>query len=374
MIKLINSPPTTLMESPRKRDMVVDVENICCGWFAKKNEKVTVVCAAQSQLNGMMWDKEQQVEQERLDATESDDSSLSSGLGSESVILKEMVNQLSDTEKETAARSSYAYYKMSETCAADGRSSKSLEESRDRAAMAMAARHLKADKGDVDAAMKHFKATIEWRREHRLDSLRTCFQESTTEALQSKQRVKNYVGKGKLVIAGFDRENRACWHTVGRLSPKGSQSDDVGCMQSHYYMLERSIACSEARSLHLGTDVQQKVVVSVDFGRYKAEHAPTFKTIQELLCTLRDHYPERLYRIYLVDAPFMARTLWAALKPFVDPDTKTKFQFVTGSKQRNAIFGHAFGSEQCMPYQHPEGTLQEMVDMDNFFMLPFHKC
>ena len=278
-----------------------------------------------------------------------------------------MVEQLSDTEKESAARSSYAYYKMSETC----RPSKKLEESRDLAAMAMAARHLKADKGDVDAATRHFKATIEWRRENQLDTLRTCFQESTPEALQFRQRVQNYVGEGKLSIAGFDKENRACWHTVGRLSPKGSQSDDVGCKLSHYYMLERAIACSEARSLQLGTAVQQKVVVSVDFGGYKKEHAPRFKTIQELLCTLRDHYPERLYRIYLVDAPLIARTLWTAVKPFVDPDTKTKFQFVTGAKQRKAVFGHAFGSEQCMPYQHPEGMLQEKVDMNHFFMLPF---
>ena len=283
--------------------------------------------------------------------------------------LQRMIDQLSDWELEVAARSSYAYYNMTKFATHD------LTQARNEAAMAMAARHLKAEKGDVALALQKMRATIHWRHEKRMDLLRDCFHTETPEALELRKKIQHYVGpKGKLVVRGFDRQHRACWHTVGRHSPPGTQADHEGCMISHYYMLERALACSEARSLQFlvgNKKPQEMVVVSVDFGGFKKQHAPLFQTVKELLFDLRDHYPERLFRVYFVDAPIVFRGLWNMIKPFVDPGTKAKFQFVTGTSQRIQLFSEAMGSGQCMPYQHPHGELSENVLTEDFLQLPF---
>lgn len=279
-----------------------------------------------------------------------------------------MIEHLSEDEKDTAARSSYAYFK---DCSRTGGAQKTTDD-RDRAAKAMAARHLRADDYDVETAQRHFKATIQWRQDRRLDVLRHCFEETSDEAIAFRQRLQNFIGdKGKLVIQGFDKDHRACWHTVGRHSPDGTQTDHDGCMIAHFYMLERAIACSEARSLKYRSVVQETVIVSVDFQGFEKQHAPLLHTVKDLLFGLRDHYPERLFRVYFVDAPLVFRGLWNIIKPFVDKDTKAKFQFVTGTTQRAIVFTEAMGVDQCMPYQHNNGELSSAIDMDKFYNLPF---
>jgi len=285
------------------------------------------------------------------------------------LMLQSMINQLSTHEKEVAARSSFAYFMASVS-----KDVPVTDDERDQAAMAMAARHLRADKGDILLAVQHMKATIQWRQDQHLDELRCCFEESTDQAMSFRTEIQGFVGeKGKFIIQGFDKEHRACWHTVDRHSPEGTQLNHDGCLLAHYYMLERAIACSEASSLKYGCQTQETVVVSVDFAGFQLDHAPNMNTIKELLFCLRDHYPERLFRVYLVDAPLVFRSLWAVIKPFVDAETKKKFQFVTGKNQRSVVFDEIMGSDQCMPYQHPNGELacDGEIDVQKFYSLPF---
>lgn len=41
-----------------------------------------------------------------------------------------------------------------------------------------------------------------------------------------------------------------------------------------------------------------------------------------------DHYPERLGKFILVDAPTLFDYLWKAIQPWVDPKTRTKISMV----------------------------------------------
>ena len=120
-----------------------------------------------------------------------------------------------------------------------------------------------------------------------------------------------------------------------------------------------------------GRTSQETVIVCVDFRGFEKQHAPPLHTVKELLCGLRDHYPERLFRVYFVDAPLVFRGLWNIIKPFVDKDTKAKFQFVTGTTQRTKVFTEAMGKNQCMRYQLDNGELPSEIDMGEFYRLPF---
>jgi hypothetical protein len=46
------------------------------------------------------------------------------------------------------------------------------------------------------------------------------------------------------------------------------------------------------------------------------------------------HYPELIHKIYILDAPFLFRAVWAFIQPFLDASTKSKIQFVTGDKAK----------------------------------------
>lgn len=288
------------------------------------------------------------------------------------------MNWLSASEKEEAAScSSYAYYKMSKNASIPPNdNSTPIIEARNSAASSMVVRYLISEKGDIVVALKKLRSTLKWRKEQNIDLLRDCFESSDPLAIKFRERIRHFVGlTGKLVVSGYDKEHRACWHTIGRRSPPGTQSDHEGCMLSHFYFLERALACSEAKSLKEGWKVPQgKVIVSVDFGGFKKHHAPLMSTVKELLHGLLNHYPERLFRVYLVGPPLVFCCLWKMVAPFIDEKTKEKFQFLT-KERATKVFEEAVGKDECLPYQHEKGKLSDEFDMDDFFLaIPFDEC
>jgi CRAL/TRIO domain len=86
-----------------------------------------------------------------------------------------------------------------------------------------------------------------------------------------------------------------------------------------------------------------------------------------MLDVLQNHYPERMHRIYVVNAPVLFWGLWNIVKPFVDPNTKAKLQFVSSME-------HAVEKDQAMPYQRADGELTHPVDANEFFNLPFDRA
>ena len=55
------------------------------------------------------------------------------------------------------------------------------------------------------------------------------------------------------------------------------------------------------------------------------------KTARATLSILQDHYPERLHRFVLLHAPALFSGFFKMISPFIDPVTKAKIAFVTGS-------------------------------------------
>jgi hypothetical protein len=276
-----------------------------------------------------------------------------------------MVAQLGAEEKDIMARSSYQYSKLSDAITNRG---ERMDRIRDRAAMGMAVRHWIAEKGDTAKALKQLRKTIQYRADKQAVEIRKCFDEDTPQAIELRSKVAHYLGQeGRMFVRGYDLEGRACFHFICRNSPAYSKTDPDGCIEAHFYVLEKALACTERRTFgKVGT-----VIVSVDFNNFIKWHAPPMNMIKEMLAMLKDHYPERLHRVYLVDAPVVFRALWSLIKPFVDPVTKTKFQFVTGEKQRMQVFGETMEAGECMSYQRSDGIMVEQIDMDKFYGLAY---
>jgi len=103
---------------------------------------------------------------------------------------REMVNSLTEEEKETAARSSYKYLWKSVSHKGD---EKNLKEDRELHATSMALRHLKSKKGNFEVAMEKFTAAIKFRQDTDLDGLRLCFQADDLDLDEETRKKIRYV-------------------------------------------------------------------------------------------------------------------------------------------------------------------------------------
>jgi len=284
------------------------------------------------------------------------------------LLMQFMISELDDFEKEAAACSSYSYSQLSDQASTRDAA---LDALREKAAQRMAARHWVAEKGDTEAAMKKFRSTIQYRIDRKVADIRKCFDEDTDWAKETRRKVEKYLGPdGRMFVRGFDKDGRCIFHFVGKNSPEEGKTDPEGCLEAHYYILEKAIAATERRT----NGQQNMIVVSVDFEDFKKWHAPPMGVCKDMLAVLKDHYVQRLWRVYLIDAPAIFRGIWTLLNPFIDPVTKTKFQFVTGEQQRVAVFGEILDKSQAMPYQRPDGELTDDVDMQEFFKAPFNQA
>ena len=51
----------------------------------------------------------------------------------------------------------------------------------------------------------------------------------------------------------------------------------------------------------------------------------------------QDHFPERLGVLFIINAPRLFPTVWAAIKPLVDPRTVSKIQIVSKNYQEKLL-------------------------------------
>ena len=90
-----------------------------------------------------------------------------------------------------------------------------------------------------------------------------------------------------------------------------------------------------------------KVVTVMDFKGWSLRNAAPMKTSRATLSILQNHYPERLHRFLLLNVPTIFSVFWNAIRPFIDPVTRAKVVFVTGSaEQQQAALHECFDLAQ----------------------------
>lgn len=98
-----------------------------------------------------------------------------------------------------------------------------------------------------------------------------------------------------------------------------NSTDHDGNLKHLVYNIERAVACMNT----LKTD-DEKLSLLIDCKGYSLINAPPLKTCIAAMSIVQDHYPERLYRAYIMNAPWIFNVFFQAVSPFIQPLTKSK--------------------------------------------------
>uniref|UniRef100_A0A7S0BC14 CRAL-TRIO domain-containing protein n=1 Tax=Rhodosorus marinus TaxID=101924 RepID=A0A7S0BC14_9RHOD len=172
-------------------------------------------------------------------------------------------------------------------------------------------RYLRARNMNVKKAYKMLEETIAWRRSFGVEGL----------LMGDLQTVKKESETGKTYVRGTDKAGRAVLY----MKPRNQNSKGTkGQLDQLVYTLERARGES--------IPPQEKITLLLDFKGYSMRNAPSIKTMRETLNILQNHYPETLGIAVCVEAPALFSTMYKMIKPFIDPDTAKKIQFVSKTK------------------------------------------
>eukprot|EP00584_Thalassiosira_punctigera_P015926 CAMPEP_0172557452 /NCGR_PEP_ID=MMETSP1067-20121228/73307_1 /TAXON_ID=265564 ORGANISM="Thalassiosira punctigera, Strain Tpunct2005C2" /NCGR_SAMPLE_ID=MMETSP1067 /ASSEMBLY_ACC=CAM_ASM_000444 /LENGTH=362 /DNA_ID=CAMNT_0013346537 /DNA_START=59 /DNA_END=1147 /DNA_ORIENTATION=+ len=196
----------------------------------------------------------------------------------------------------------------------------------------MPLRHYRAEKGDLEEAIRKIKSTLKWREEFCVEDIKRCFDDDATGTLSpERQKELNRLAEviawenetGKIYCRGYDKQGRAILYlTPGR----ENSTDEINNMRHLVYHLERAIACTKRNS------GREKVCIVIGYQGFRLTNAPPLSTVKHTLTILQGHYPERMHRAYICDPPLVFRSFWRVIKMFVDPSTLEKIAFCTGKE------------------------------------------
>jgi hypothetical protein len=233
-------------------------------------------------------------------------------------------------------------------------------------------RHLRAEKGNVGKAIAAVKRTLKWRKEFRVDELKTCLLDASTtttttnisrgsgsskdddgDDLASILRQENE--SGKLYVRGYDKDGRALLY----MRPgKENTNHHVNNMRHLVYHMEKALACSASRG-------QSKICIVIDYAGFQLRHAPPMSTSRFTLDVLQKHYPERLHCGYICNPPWIFQGFWKLVYPFIDPVTKQKICFCTSSKDFQKVLDDMGGPEQATHLEECAGGTHPTLEFNS---------
>mmetsp|Transcript_102766 Transcript_102766/g.268253 ORF Transcript_102766/g.268253 Transcript_102766/m.268253 type:complete len:286 (-) Transcript_102766:32-889(-) len=182
---------------------------------------------------------------------------------------------------------------------------------------ACCSRYLRARGLDHGKAKTMLLDTIKWRREFGVAKIvEEHFETLAFECCPGKFFISPF----------FDNGGRPIM--VMRIRLENSQSHE-GNILNLVYQLERGCGATRAAGV-------EKWTLIIDFNGYSMTNAPPLKTSRTTLSIMQDHYPERLHRCFMLDAPRLFSGAWAAISPFIDRVTSAKICFISGPMEQGS--------------------------------------
>mmetsp|Transcript_23385 Transcript_23385/g.34902 ORF Transcript_23385/g.34902 Transcript_23385/m.34902 type:complete len:308 (-) Transcript_23385:171-1094(-) len=181
-------------------------------------------------------------------------------------------------------------------------------------------RFLRARKGDVSAAVEQYIGAERFFQERGCPTLILTNPDPAEACYNAYCPARNF---------GFDKEGRPVYIektglvNVPTLTKVRTPYDLV-----HRHVRQQEIAAYRMRqsSKERGTVVENQIIIYDLKGLPLRPDATSMSLMKAVLTVSQDYYPERLFRFYLINAPFVFMPVWAVIKVWLDPKTADKFR------------------------------------------------
>ncbi|RHY03219.1 hypothetical protein DYB28_001037 [Aphanomyces astaci] len=185
-------------------------------------------------------------------------------------------------------------------------------------------RFTEACKGDADEAKRKYSKYLEWRHDHNIDTI--LLRPHPNFKVESYPQVTHKRDKlGHLVafeLAGGMRKGMQYFQS------KGVTEEDVVTHLGFYNEFLWTVL--DRRPFPDGVMVKVIDMQGVTMGDFGGDVVNFMKK-----CSIvgEAYYPERLYKIFIVNPPSWFSMVWKAVSPLVNPKTRDKIHVVRGQKE-----------------------------------------
>jgi len=211
----------------------------------------------------------------------------------------------------------------------------------------MPLRHYRAEKGHIAKAINSIKLTLRWRKEFQIDKIVAALEDdakTTNDKPNGNEQnedlatiLRKESETGKMYVRGYDKDGRALIYM--RPSNENTNHEDNNMIYL-VHQLEKAIACSQKNE-------QGKICLVIDYDGMKLSQVPSVSSSKKTLNILQCHYCERMYRVYICNPPLVFKTMYAMVKPFVDPVTRQKLCWCVGKDGSDQMMDDVGGPEKA---------------------------
>jgi len=159
---------------------------------------------------------------------------------------------------------------------------------------------------NLEKSMLMIKETIKWRREFKPDSTQL-------------EDIQDVVDAGILYPNGKDKKGRP----IIVVKMNAPLPDYVKYTRYVVYVMEKAIAS-------INPEETEEMLWILDLKGSSRKCFPPKAVCKEALNIFYTHYPERLYKLFIIDAPKVFTVFWTMIGPFLEPETKAKINFLSG--------------------------------------------
>lgn len=178
-------------------------------------------------------------------------------------------------------------------------------------------RFIRGQKGDVYKASKLYDEMMMWRKKEDVDTI-----------LEKGTPFTDY---SKLIPNAYLPQPDKYGHPI--YIEKIGLIDEVYCktvkpelvVRHHIWHLEKMISLAKSHN-------EEKIVIILDLkGLTTSKASPLLDVLKATTHIDQSYYPERLFRLFFINAPTSFSTLWSGIKLFLDNATKKKVHIYADS-------------------------------------------
>lgn len=208
---------------------------------------------------------------------------------------------------------------------------------------------------DVLKAAAMLQGTLEWRKQHGVDNLDRSEFVDTPFMKEGWVYVDGNDAQGRSVVMFRKRKDKFPMHL------------EQTYLRYMMFVIETAIKNMK--------DGQEQWVWVLDLAAYSPSNAPHMSVTLGVIQMLANHYPERLHKAYICNAPSIFSLAYKVISPFVDPVSKSKVEFVStsdyeaskaGKTGKDSSWGSWFGSSKSSSKQQQKysSSPNDAADID----------